>query len=223
MIQAPTPAHLVETGPFEEYHGRAVAEIEAGLHRPEGDITVVVGADDDGGWPDKIEINAIPQIGFDDPPAAIRLQFARRSYGLRDELRQPHEIIGGGAEGEGPDAVAATELRLLLAGDGLDPAERLFDPFADALAGGVAVARRVRPLLTMEVRLGIAPAARRRLPQTLSRLEALHRHPGLDQRPFDREVIRGRELLHPWLHHDRHQEFRRDVPFKKKVPVLGED
>jgi uncharacterized membrane protein len=51
------------------------------------------------------------------------------------ELRQPHQIVGGGSEGKGPpDEVAATELRLPLAGNRLDPAERLFDALADALA-----------------------------------------------------------------------------------------
>src|SRR5919106_2876927 len=65
------------------------------------------------------------------------------SAGLREELRQPHQIVSGGSEGEGPsDAVAAAELRLPLPGDGLDPAERLLDALADALADGIAAVPR---------------------------------------------------------------------------------
>src|SRR3984957_1587089 len=62
---------------------------------------------------------------------------------FRDELRQSNQIVGGGSEGEGPpDAAATAELRLLLPGHRLDPAERLFDAFADALTDGIAVVPR---------------------------------------------------------------------------------
>src|SRR5215207_9506266 len=58
---------------------------------------------------------------------------------LRDQLRQPHQIVGGSRERERPsDAVAAAKPGLLLPGDRLDPAERLLDALADALADGVA-------------------------------------------------------------------------------------
>ena len=65
---------------------------------------------------------------------------------LRDELRQSNQIVGGGSESEGPpDATATAELRLLLPGHRLDPAERLFDALADALTDGIAaVPRRAR-------------------------------------------------------------------------------
>src|SRR6188474_456404 len=65
------------------------------------------------------------------------------SPGLRDELRQPHQIVGGSREGEGPaDAVAASEPGLSLPADRLDPAERLLDALPDALAHRVATVSR---------------------------------------------------------------------------------
>src|ERR1700722_6659042 len=66
---------------------------------------------------------------------------------FRDELRQSHQIVGGGSEDEGPpDAVATAELRLLLPGHRLDPAERLFDALADALTDGIATVPRRAPV-----------------------------------------------------------------------------
>jgi hypothetical protein len=63
--------------------------------------------------------------------------------GVRDELPQSNQIVGGGSEGEGPpDAAATAELRLLLPGHRLDPAECLFDALADALADGIAAVPR---------------------------------------------------------------------------------
>ena len=62
---------------------------------------------------------------------------------FRDELRQSHQIVGGGSEGEGPpDAAATAELRLLLPGHRLISAERLFDALADALTDGIAAVPR---------------------------------------------------------------------------------
>src|SRR6202521_4376790 len=222
---------------------------------------------------------------------------------FRDALRQSNQIVGGGSEGEGPpDAAATAELRLLLPGHRLDPAERLFDPLADALTDGIgpvarracvpprtsatgvlrhmrrhchraqlidevfrvvglvgterdrarpvgarfdhgerryplgmAVSRRqtsinqkamvvlhqamadeaelgflawslavepcigirrrdmrlVRPLLSMEIGFGIAPATGRRLVRSVPWLKALQRSPRFDQRPVDREVVGG--------------------------------
>src|SRR6202158_583027 len=64
---------------------------------------------------------------------------------FRDELRQSNQIVGGGSEGEGPpDAAATAELRLLLPGHRLDPAERLFDALADALTDGIRARARRR-------------------------------------------------------------------------------
>src|SRR5688500_20384439 len=55
-----------------------------------------------------------------------------RSRWRRHELRQSHQIVSGGCEGEGPsDAVAATEAGLVLAGNHLDPAERFLNALAD--------------------------------------------------------------------------------------------
>ena len=71
-----------------------------------------------------------------------------------NELRQSNQIVGGGSEGEGPpDATATAELRLLLPGHRLEPAERLFDALADALTDGIAAVPRrasiaeLRPLV----------------------------------------------------------------------------
>ncbi|MGO9428327.1 LEPR-XLL domain-containing protein [Rhodoblastus sp.] len=51
---------------------------------------------------------------------------------LRQQFRQPHQIVGGGCEGEGPaDPFTASEPRLLLSGDGLDPAEAFLDLLAE--------------------------------------------------------------------------------------------
>ena len=62
---------------------------------------------------------------------------------LRDELQQSNQIVGGGSEGEGPpDATATAELRLLLPGHRLDPAERLFNALADALTDVIAAVPR---------------------------------------------------------------------------------
>src|ERR1700722_1291068 len=57
------------------------------------------------------------------------------SAGLRYQLGQPHQIVGGGSQGKSPcDAITATEPGLLLPGDGLDPAECLLDALADGIA-----------------------------------------------------------------------------------------
>jgi hypothetical protein len=63
---------------------------------------------------------------------------------LLQQLRQPHQIVGGGRECEGlADAIASSKLGLLLSGDHLGPTEGFFDSLADALANGIAsVARR---------------------------------------------------------------------------------
>jgi hypothetical protein len=59
--------------------------------------------------------------------------------GLRYQLRQPHQIVGGGSEGKSPsDAIMATEPGLVLPDDRLNPAECLLDALADALADGIA-------------------------------------------------------------------------------------
>src|ERR1700722_3564339 len=91
-----------------------------------------------------------------------RRREALRSTLFRYELRQSNQIVGGGSEGEGPpDAAATTELRLLLPGHRLDPAERLFDALADALTAGIAaVPRRA----CVDRRTSAAGVLRRRYP-----------------------------------------------------------
>jgi hypothetical protein len=61
------------------------------------------------------------------------------SAGLRYQLGQPDQIVGGGSEGKSPsDTITATEPGLLLPGDRFDPAECLLDALANALADGIA-------------------------------------------------------------------------------------
>ena len=92
---------------------------------------------------DEIEEVVVPDVHLDDAPAAGKGLGEGGNLGHQPvsamQLRQPHQIVGGGSEGEGPsDAVAAAEPGLLLPGDRLDPAERLLDALADALADGIA-------------------------------------------------------------------------------------
>jgi hypothetical protein len=50
---------------------------------------------------------------------------------LRNQLWQPHQIVGGGSEGEGSaNPFEPLKPGLALAGHGLDPAEGFFDPLA---------------------------------------------------------------------------------------------
>jgi hypothetical protein len=97
----------------------------------------------------EIEVSPVPEVGLDDPPAAD----------------QPRQIVSGGCEGEGPsDALATAELGSLLAGDGLDPAEGLLDPFADALAHVIArVSRRAAVNRRGTPPIGILRDVRRRI------------------------------------------------------------
>jgi hypothetical protein len=52
--------HFVASGPCEGDHGRAVGEIEARLHRTEGDFAMTVGPDGDCGGLDQVKIIPIP-------------------------------------------------------------------------------------------------------------------------------------------------------------------
>ena len=93
---------------------------------------------------DEIEDIVVPVVHLDDAPTT------GESLGeacLRHELRQPHKIVGGGREGEGPsDAVTPTELRLVLPCNGLDPAECLLDALADAQDDAIAAMARRAPV-----------------------------------------------------------------------------
>ena len=56
-----------------------------------------------------------------------------------EQFGQADEIVSGGCKGEGSvDLAEAAELRSSQSGDGLDPAERLFDPFTGALTVDIA-------------------------------------------------------------------------------------
>ena len=58
---------------------------------------------------------------------------------LRQQPGQPHQVVCGGREGERQvDPVPTAEPGLAEPCYRLDPAERLLDPLADALAGGLA-------------------------------------------------------------------------------------
>ena len=68
-----------------------------------------------------------------------------RAWQGRDQLRQPYQIVGGEREGERPiDLRQAAQPGLAQTGHGLQPAERVFDAFADALACAVPGCRVVR-------------------------------------------------------------------------------
>jgi hypothetical protein len=81
------------SGPCEEYHRRAVAEIEAGLHDAKGNFAMIAGPDGDHGGRCQIEIVPIPQVRLDDPPAAdqvaalgCRHDDDAKSFGSRTRL-----------------------------------------------------------------------------------------------------------------------------------------
>jgi hypothetical protein len=75
----------------------------------------------------------------------------------------------------------------------------------------------VGAFLSMEVRIGIAPAVLgRRLAGAILRLDTLHRGPGLHQRAVDREVIAGQMLLRLGLRQHRSQELGCDVPLQQR-------
>ena len=84
--------------------------------------------------------------------------------------------------------------------------------------------RLVAPLLTAEVDLGIAPAARRRFVTIASipRLEALQAGPGFHQRAVDREVLRRQQPLDLGLGQDGRQELGGNLAFEQTVAVLRE-
>ena len=84
--------------------------------------------------------------------------------------------------------------------------------------------RLVAPLLTAEVDLGIAPAARRRFVAiaAIPGLEALQAGPGFHQRAVDREVLRRQQPLDLGLGQDGRQELGGDLAFEQTVAVLRE-
>ena len=61
--------HFLGAFPSEPDGVAAVFDIEARLERPEGDFAMAVVVNRYRRWSAEIEISAIPDIGFDDPPA----------------------------------------------------------------------------------------------------------------------------------------------------------
>ena len=106
------------------------------------------------------------------------------------ERRQPFGMTGDPRQSRVDDEPVA-----VLHQGVTDEAELGFHTRPFAIEHGIGVAGRdvrlVAPLLTAEVDLGIAPAARRRFVAIIAipRLEALQAGPGFDQRAVDREVI----------------------------------
>ena len=88
--------------------------------------------------------------------------------------------------------------------------------------GGRGV-RVVAPSLAVEVALGVAPAARRRLVATFGLgLEALHARKRFDQGAIDREMLVREQRPNLGLAQHRLEELRRDLARKEPVAVLGE-
>src|SRR5450755_2302695 len=86
------------------------------------------------------------------------------SAGLRYQLGESHQIVGGGSEGKSPsDAITATEPGLLLPGDRLDPAECLLDALADALADNIAAVPGRSPINRRTAAVGVLRNVRRHL------------------------------------------------------------
>ena len=71
--------HLVEARPCEGDGAEGVSEVHA--DGSEGELAAAVLAEADAGGLDQVEIVAVPQIGFDDPPLADQRVGGRRSCG----------------------------------------------------------------------------------------------------------------------------------------------
>lgn len=56
-------------------------EIEAGLQGAEGDLSVIIGPDGHYRGLDQVEMAVLPEIGFDDPPAAEEQAVGRLGHG----------------------------------------------------------------------------------------------------------------------------------------------
>src|SRR5262249_27003340 len=90
---------------------------------------------------------------------------------------------------------------------------------------GRAAMRLVAALLSLEIRRGVAPAARAvpiaAVPR-IFRLEPLHRSPGFNQSAIDREMLARQQPLDAWLSEDGGQEFGCDLAVQQPIAVLGE-
>src|ERR1700721_4309497 len=84
------------------------------------------------------------------------------SAGLRYQLGQPDQIVGGCSEDKSPsDTITATEPGLLLPGDRFDPAECLLDALANALADGIAAVPGRSPINRRTAAAGVLRNMRR--------------------------------------------------------------
>src|SRR5262249_25377749 len=81
--------------------------------------------------------------------------------------------------------------------------------------------RGVAGLLAMEIALAIAARARR-ITRAVLRLEALHRRPGCNLRPVDREMLVRQQPTQLRMLHERGQKLPRHVCFKQPIAVLRE-
>lgn len=123
----------------------AVAHVQEALESPKRDFAIGLALEDgEMRLFDKIEEVAVQDVHLEDAPAAGRPWRSRApwpSAGLRDQLGQRHQIVGGGSEGSPTDPIMTTEVGLLLLCDRLDSAECFLAPLADAPADS----DRVRP------------------------------------------------------------------------------
>ncbi len=63
----------------------SIGKVEPGLQGAEGDLAVTVGPDHHDRGRDEVEVVALPDVGFDDPPAAIK----RHSIGAVTAMPPP--------------------------------------------------------------------------------------------------------------------------------------
>jgi hypothetical protein len=83
---------FLASGPVEADRIARVFDLEAGLQGAEGDFAALRG-DRQGRWAAEVEVSAVPEVGFDDPPAADQAAVRRgphakasRSFGSRARL-----------------------------------------------------------------------------------------------------------------------------------------
>jgi hypothetical protein len=110
------------------------------LERAEGDFAAAMVGDRDRRGPAEVEMIAIMRCRPQRSASGRRVcSSPARSCRHRQQFGQPRQVVGRSREGEVPtDAIASSELGLLLPADRLHPAEGFLDPFADALADGIS-------------------------------------------------------------------------------------
>jgi hypothetical protein len=73
---------FVEAAPSEKNDSSAVFDFGGGLDGTEGKFCPTVTTHPEIGWPREIEVVAIPQIGFDNPPLADEFAGGRAHHGV---------------------------------------------------------------------------------------------------------------------------------------------